>query len=92
MAWGYRLELMGAREGSRGRDGGRGCSVGGCEHLPQYLSAYRYARANGRAVTATRLLCVVHARLFSMKYSLAWPDTLRRIRRSVATAWVQLAA
>jgi hypothetical protein len=92
MAWGYRLELMGAREGARCREDGRGCSVGGCGHFPQYLSAYRYTRANGKAVTTTRPLCVAHARLFSMKCSLAWPDTLRRIKRSPTSSWVQLAA
>jgi hypothetical protein len=45
------------------------------------MSAYRYVRASGRAVTASRALCVKHARRFSMKYSLAWPDLFRRTRR-----------
>jgi hypothetical protein len=92
MAWGYRLEVLGARDGVRCREDGRGCSVGKCDTVPQYQSAYRYSRVNGRAVTVTRTLCVRHARLFSMKYSLAWPDTLRRPRRSISGAWAQLAA
>ena len=92
MAWGYRLELMGGREAVRCRENERGCAVGNCRHIPQYLSAYRYTRTNGRAVTATRPLCVTHARQFSMKYSLAWPDTLRRIKRIPLASWVQLAA
>lgn len=92
MAWGYRLELLGGRDGARCREDGRGCSVGKCAGLPQYVSAYRYSRNNGRAVTVTRGLCVKHARLFSMKYSLAWPNMLRRPRRSITSAWVQLAA
>jgi hypothetical protein len=91
MAWGYRLEVIGAREAARCRDKGRGCSASRCGDSPQYVSAYRYSRSNGRAVTATRPLCTKHARLFSMKYSLAWPDMLRRARRQVA-AWIQLAA
>ena len=92
MAWGYRLELMGTREGARCRDSGRGCSVGGCDHVPQYRSAYRYSRVSGRAVTVTRSLCVKHARLFSMKHSLAWPNMLRRARRPLMSPWMQLAA
>jgi hypothetical protein len=92
MAWGYRLELMGAKEGALCREDGRGCSTGRCGNSPQFLSAYRYSRASGRAVTVSRPLCVKHARLFSMKYSLAWPDLLRRVRRSVSVAWAQLAA
>jgi hypothetical protein len=43
-------------------------------------------------VTATRLLCTRHARLFSMKYTLAWPSMLRRARRQIAAVWSQLAA
>ena len=92
MAWGYRLESMGAREAGLHREQDRGCSVGGCAATPQFLSAYRYVRAQGGAVTATRLLCVRHARLFSMKYSLAWPDMLRRSRRSLTAVWTALAA
>ena len=92
MAWGYRLEGMGSREAARGKDGARGCSVGACDHPPQFLSAYRYMRADGRAVTATRTLCVRHARLFSMKYSLAWPDMMRRPRRSLTAVWTAMAA
>lgn len=97
MAWGYRLELMVGREGARVRQEktpGRacGCSIAKCENFPQYLAAYRYSRANGRAVTASRTLCVKHARLFSMKFSLAWPDMLRRPRRAITGAWAQLAA
>ncbi len=92
MAWGYRLEVLGAREGARCREEGRGCSVGKCGVSPQYISAYRYTRSEARAVTVNRPLCVKHARLFSMKYSLAWPDTLRRVRRSIAVVWAQLAA
>lgn len=92
MAWGYRLELMGARDGARCRDDGRGCAVGNCDALPQFLSAFRYSRSNGRAVTVTRGLCMRHARLFSMKYSCAWPAMLRRPRRHITGAWAQLAA
>lgn len=92
MAWGYRLELMGTRDAIRCRDDGRGCAVGKCDAVPQYVSAYRYARGNGRAVTVARGLCVRHARLFSMKYSLAWPDMMRRFRRTIASGWAQLAA
>lgn len=92
MAWGYRLEMMGGRDGARCREDGRGCSVGKCHALPQYSSAFRYSRGGGGAVTVTRVLCVKHARLFSMKYSLAWPDMLRRPRRFITGAWAQLAA
>ena len=86
MAWGYRLEVLGSRDGARCREDGKGCSVGQCDALPQYLSAYRYSRVNGRAVTVTRTLCVKHARLFSMKYSLAWPGMFRGIRRPATVA------
>lgn len=92
MAWGYRLEVIGARGAVRRRGEARGCSAAGCGDSPQYLSAYRYSRSNGTAVTATRLLCTRHARLFSMKYTLAWPDMLRRARRQIAAVWSQLAA
>jgi hypothetical protein len=92
MAWGYRLELMGARDGARCREDGRSCAVGKCEGFPMYLSAYRYTRSTARAVTVTRPLCVKHARRFSMTYSLAWPDMLRRARRQLAVTWAQLAA
>lgn len=91
MAWGYRLDVIGAREAARCRDQQRGCSASGCGDSPQYLSAYRYSRSNGRAVTVSRPLCTRHARLFSMKYTLAWPALLRRVRRQVGT-WAQLAA
>jgi hypothetical protein len=56
------------------------------------MSAYRYSRSNGPAVTASRPLCTRHARLFSMKYTLAWPAMLRRIRRQSLSDWIQLAA
>jgi hypothetical protein len=92
MAWGYRLEVMGARETARCREDGRGCAVSRCQALPLYNSAYRYARAAGRLVTTTRPLCGRHARLFSMKFSLAWPSLSRRARRPVAAGWTQLAA
>ena len=92
MAWGYRLEVIGARAAARCRDEGRGCSVGRCGDSPQYVSAYRYSRSNGSAVTASRPLCIKHARLFSMKYTLAWPNMLRRARRQSAPGWIQLAA
>ena len=92
MAWGYRLEVIGAREGARCREDGRTCSAPGCGVSPQYMSAYRYTRSSGTPVTATRALCIRHARLFSMKYSLAWPDMLRRVRRPISVVWAQLAA
>jgi hypothetical protein len=92
MAWGYRIEVLNAREAGRCRDAGRGCSAGKCGDSPQFLSVYRYARVGGRAITASRPLCVKHARLFSMKFSLAWPDRLKRVRRPLAGVWGQLAA
>jgi hypothetical protein len=93
MAWGYRLEVLSARDGARCRDNGRGCSVSRCGESPQFMSAYRYARSSGAAVTTSRPLCVGHARLFSMKHSLAWPAMLlRRTRRSITVAWNQMAA
>jgi hypothetical protein len=92
MAWGYRLEVLAAREAARCRDDGRGCSAARCGDSPQYLSAYRYSRSNGPAVTASRPLCTKHARLFSMKYTLAWPNMLRRARRQSISGWIQLAA
>ena len=91
MAWGYRLEFLGPRELARldGRGPAKpcGCSVRGCGNEPRFRSAYRYVRASGRAVTATRPLCVHHARRFSMKYSLAWPQMLRRVRRPLPSVW-----
>jgi len=96
MAWGYRLETLNARGGAERRQDGRGCSVGRCGNSPQFVSAYRYSRKtgreSGRAVTVSRILCVKHARLFSMKYSLAWPTMHRRARRPMASAWMQMAA
>jgi hypothetical protein len=92
MAWGYRLDVMGAREAARCREDGRGCAVVRCASLPLYVSAYRYVRAAGQAVTASRPLCIKHARLFSMKYSLAWPNMLRRVRRPLTAGWTELAA
>lgn len=92
MAWGYRLEALTARGGAECRQDGRGCSVGHCGNSPQFVSAYRYSRKTGRAVTVSRTLCVKHARLFSMKYSLAWPTMLRRPRRPMTSVWTQLAA
>ena len=81
MAWGYRLEILGAREVSRAREWGRGCSVAHCPETPHFVSAYRYVRATGRPVTVNRPLCVKHARRFSMRWGLAWPDMLRKFRR-----------
>jgi hypothetical protein len=92
MAWGYRLGTLNGREGNRLRAPHKDCSVAACGAEPRYLSAYRYSRLDGRAVTVTRSLCIKHARLFSMKYSLAWPDTLRKPKRSLATVWTALAA
>ncbi|MES1172517.1 MAG: hypothetical protein ABUL77_04720 [Bacteroidota bacterium] len=85
---------MNSRDGGTGRQAGRvrGCAVGRCGESPQYLSAYRYSRKSGRAVTVSRALCAKHARLFSMKYTLAWPSMLRRARRSMTALWAQLAA
>ena len=68
------------------------CSVPNCHGEPKYLSAYRYSRLDGRAVTVARPLCVRHARLFSMKYSLAWPNMLRKPKRPLAIAWTAQAA
>ena len=97
MAWGYRLGMLHGREGIRPRGSQRkgespACSVSRCDAAPRYLSAYRYSRADGRAVRVTRLLCTHHARLFSMKYTLAWPHMLRRSNRSPVAAWTALAA
>lgn len=87
MAWGYRLELLGSRDAAHLHTAGRWCSVRGCGEGPRFMSAYRFARATGRAVTTTRPLCVKHARRFSMKYSLAWPQTVRRPRRAPTATW-----
>lgn len=92
MTWGYRLEALSARDALHVRSHGKCCSAAKCGESPQFLSAYRYRRANGRAVTVSRPLCTKHARRFSMKYSLAWPDMLRRTRRPITGSWVQLAA
>lgn len=92
MAWGYRLATLNGRDGSRLRSAHKDCSIAACGGEPRYLSAYRYSRADGRAVTVTRALCVRHARLFSMKYSLSWPDMMRKPKRSLATVWTALAA
>jgi hypothetical protein len=92
MAWGYRLGTLNGREGTRLRTQHKDCSVAVCGGEPRYLSAYRYSRLDGRAVTVTRSLCTRHARLFSMKYSLAWPDMLRKPKRALATVWTALAA
>jgi hypothetical protein len=92
MAWGYRLEVMSGREALRCRELERACSVTRCGDVPQFLSGYRYSRTGGSAVTVSRALCVKHARRFSMKYSLAWPNLLRRAKRPLAVIWNQLAA
>jgi hypothetical protein len=95
MAWGYRLETLngGAGSASSGHKHGRWCSVHGCGGEPRFLSAYRYVRSNGKAVTATRPLCIRHAQRFSMRYSLAWPTRmLRRVRRPAVIAWGLAAA
>jgi len=92
MTWGYRLEVLAGREALHVRTHGKSCSVGRCGESPQFLSAYRYRRATGRAVTVSRPLCTKHARTFSMKYSLAWPDMIRRVRRAAIAVWAQLAA
>jgi hypothetical protein len=92
MAWGYRLELLGARDAGRYRDSGRGCSAAHCEETPHFVSAYRYVRAAGAPVTATRPLCVKHARVFSMRHGLAWPDMLRRFRRPLIAVRTAIAA
>ena len=91
MAWGYRLEMLGGREVARFHSESRWCAVRGCCEEPRYLSAYRYVRRGGRAVTVTRPLCVKHAQRFSMKYSLAWPRFLRRVRRPTVSLF-ELAA
>jgi hypothetical protein len=83
---------MSGREGTRCREQGRLCSVQKCGDMPQFLSGYRYSRPTGSAVTVLRPLCVKHARRFSMKYSLAWPNMLKRAKRSFAVVWNQLAA
>jgi hypothetical protein len=92
MAWGYRLEALNGVTGS-GHKHGRFCSVHGCGSEPRFMSAYRYVRGNGRAVTATRPLCIRHAQRFSMRYSLAWPTRLlRRVRRPAPMLWGLAAA
>ena len=91
MAWGYRLDLLSGRDTARRPTQGWCCAVRGCSDEPRYLSSYRYVRAGGRAVTATRPLCVKHAQRFSMKNSLAWPRFLRRVRRPMPAVW-ELAA
>lgn len=99
MAWGYRLGMLHGREGIRPRGPQRkdevktlACSASHCADTPRYLSAYRYSRVDGRAVTVTRPLCTRHARLFSMKYTLAWPQMRRRSSRPPVAAWTALAA
>lgn len=87
MAWGYRLEQLNGHTGA-GHKGKWCCSVRGCGGEPRFLSAYRYVRASGRAVTATRPLCVRHAQRFSMRHSVAWPTRmLRRPRRTTPLVW-----
>jgi len=49
-------------------------------------------RAGGRPITVTRPLCARHARLFSMKYSQAWPGMMRRLRRPTSVGWAAMAA
>ena len=86
------MDVIGSREAGRLREAGRCCSAPKCKDVPQYLAAYRYSRSDGRPVTSNRPLCVTHARVFSMKRSLAWPDMLRRVRRQIVSVWSELAA
>jgi hypothetical protein len=96
MAWGYRLGMLHGREGIRTRaqrkSGHEACSVSRCQDAPRYVSAYRYSRVDGRAVTVTRPLCTRHARLFSMKHTLAWPHMRRKSNGAPVSAWTALAA
>jgi len=86
MAWGYRLDVLSTAEASRLRSAGRVCAVRGCEHQPRYRSCFRYSRSSGGPVTTSRPLCPRHARVFSMKYVLAWPHLARRVRRAGGAA------
>jgi len=83
---------MGSREVSRCHEDERGCAASRCQGSPIYVSSYRYVRAGGRPITVTRPLCARHARLFSMKYSQAWPGMMRRLRRPTSVGWAAMAA
>lgn len=78
MAWGHRLKRLTKRERELCRSMGWGC--GACDDGVEYVSSYSYTSAHGPAVHARRPLCAEHARLFAMRYCLAWPTQDGRVK------------
>jgi hypothetical protein len=78
MAWGHRLKRLTKKERELCRSMGWGC--GACDSAVEYVSNYSYASARGHAAHARRPMCADHARLFAMRYCLAWPTQDGRVR------------
>jgi hypothetical protein len=78
MAWGHRLKRLTKKERELCRTMAWGCS--GCDRQVDYVSNHSYASAHGHAAHARRPLCAEHARLFAMRYCLAWPVQGSRVK------------
>jgi hypothetical protein len=78
MAWGHRLKRLTKKERELCRSMGWGC--GACDRVVDYVSNYSYTSARGHAAHARRPLCAEHARLYAMRYCLAWPTQDGRVR------------
>jgi hypothetical protein len=78
MAWGHRLKRLTKRERELCQTLGWGC--GACDETVEYVSNYSYASTRGHTAHARRTLCPEHARLFAMRYCLAWPTQDARVR------------
>jgi hypothetical protein len=78
MAWGHRLKRLTKRERELCVSMGWGC--GTCDEPVEYVSNYSYASVHGHAAHARRTMCPGHARVFAMRYGLAWPTQDSRVK------------
>jgi hypothetical protein len=78
MAWGHRLKRLTKKERELCRTRDWGCW--GCDVSVEYVSNYSYTSAHGHAAHARRPLCPSHARLFAMRYCLAWPPQVGKVK------------
>jgi hypothetical protein len=78
MAWGHRIKRLTKKERELCRSMGWGC--GACDAGVEYVSNYSYTSGRGHTAHARRPLCPEHARLYAMRYCLAWPTQAGRVR------------
>jgi hypothetical protein len=78
MAWGHRLKRLTKKERELCRTRGWGCAS--CDDPVDYVSSYSYASGHGHAAHARRPMCGDHARVFAMRFGLAWPTQDRKVK------------